>query len=330
MTAKTRLQDITRILCKTTTDYAELRETLAVYKKLLLDLTGFDMEEEGNRENIDTPLGMALGPTWAVMCIDDIMRTKYFVKGLVKAVTHLLRTQKSVHLLYAGCGPFASLFLPLTSVFGAGELQCTLIEINPQSLQYAQTTIGRLGLGAYIQGIYLMDASTATLPAIPHTDILLTETMQRALLKEHQVHIVANLLPQLSPQTLLIPEKITLELALRSINRDGDHALPASFEPVSTLFELTAATVRNGALAQLLETGRFRAPAQTLVPAAPATGNGHALFVTTTITVFDDEVIRLKESGLTLPVEIALPEPHQPLTIQYLIDRQPLITCERG
>jgi hypothetical protein len=326
MPDKTLLADIVRISTTPSAGYDVLRATFQQYKQLLLQVTGFDMEATAHRENINTPKGMALGPSWAVMCIDDFMRTKYFVEGLVKAVSQRLEQQQQVHILYAGCGPFASLFLPLTSLFSPEQLQCTLLEINPISLAYARQTIATLDISAYIHDSIEMDASNGVLPELPPTDILLTETMQRALVKEHQVFIVANLLSQLPPTTLLIPENIQLTLALRAINQQLDHYSTIPFRQHQPFMALNADGIRKGQWQQLQTLGHFQSDIVPITIPETAT-NDHAIFVLTDITIYDDVAIGLKESGLSLPVELGILAPGDTKEIQYVINGTPAIHC---
>ena len=68
------------------------------------------MENDRNREDIHLANGKALGTSWAARCVDDIIRTKKFVAGVYQAVQKLLNEypEKTVHILYAGTGPFAT------------------------------------------------------------------------------------------------------------------------------------------------------------------------------------------------------------------------------
>ena len=47
------------------------------------------------------------------MCVDDIMRTRRFVRGVYHAMADMLNAREGkINLLYAGTGPFAMLVLP--------------------------------------------------------------------------------------------------------------------------------------------------------------------------------------------------------------------------
>jgi hypothetical protein len=95
-----------------------LSETLDLYRDILLTASGIDLGGELEMGCIHTGAGVAIGTTWAALCIDDVLRTKRFVSGLYHAIKTVAdRRAGPVHVLYAGTGPWATLVLPLTSRF---------------------------------------------------------------------------------------------------------------------------------------------------------------------------------------------------------------------
>jgi hypothetical protein len=64
-----------------------------------------------------------------------------------------------IHVLYAGCGPFALLALPLMTAFSKQEVVFTLIDIHPESLRCARHLIDSFGYGAHVRAYACADAT---------------------------------------------------------------------------------------------------------------------------------------------------------------------------
>ncbi len=179
-------------------------------------VSGLNQEVVVNSENIALSTGKAIGPKWAGMCLEDTTRTCKFITGIHKAIQEVLKKkpQSPVTILYAGTGPFATLILPFLSLYKPSELQLILLEVNAISIENLKKIINGFDAYEYIKAIYHCDASNFILPSEFDADILLVECMQHALLREPQVTITYNLLPQLNKEAILIPQEISLHLAL--------------------------------------------------------------------------------------------------------------------
>src|SRR5690606_11717921 len=89
-----------------------------------------------------------------------------------------------------------------------------LLEVNPISIKSLMNIIKGFDASKYVKEIYHCDASNFSIPPKLDAHILLVECMQRALLHEPQVAITYNLLSQMKKEIILIPENISLYLAL--------------------------------------------------------------------------------------------------------------------
>jgi predicted RNA methylase len=150
------------------------------------------------------------------------MRTRQFIKGFelaIKAAKSKFKGE-TIKILYAGTGPFATLMLPMTTIFSSEEIQFTLIEINEVSIQHLEQVIDQFQVRPYVLDIIQADAATYELTNKGEHHMLITETMQRALKKEPQVGITLNLLPQIHKDGYLVPESINVNLALVDSKRD--------------------------------------------------------------------------------------------------------------
>ena len=130
-------------------DYQKLSIASKEYKNLLNGICGQNMDVENGRNDIDLDNGKALGTFWAALCMDDMIRTRRFIRGINKAIQEKINKQKSLHILYAGTGPFATLILPFIFRYPKEDMKYTLLEINPFSFEILKDVILKLGLKDY-------------------------------------------------------------------------------------------------------------------------------------------------------------------------------------
>ena len=287
------LAAITDVLLDEATGPDRLHDALDHYRDILLSASGIDLGEEDSLAYLDTGAGVAIGPTWAALCVDDQLRTKRFVSGLHRAIQDVAarRTDGPVHVLYAGTGPFATLAIPLMTRFTPQELQFTCLEITDGSYRAVRRLFSELGVQAYVRNTIQTDAATYRIDEALPVDILLSETMQYCLREEMQVPIMLNLMAQLPPDTIMIPERITLLLA--SLADDEEQAIDTE---LGTVFTLDRESLRN--YRPQLGTTDF----PTVHLAVPVTtADTGPLAIRTLIQVYAGYGLTDYESGLTIP-----------------------------
>ncbi|WP_125723485.1 SAM-dependent methyltransferase [Flavobacterium ustbae] len=159
--------------------------------------------------------GIALSSSGAADCVDDYLRTVSFIKGIYKAITKLLTdsTEKNINILYAGCGPFATLILPLLPLFDKGRISAILIDINASSLESVQNFITLIDLEEYDLQLIESNAITYAIPEDFIVDLTISETMDCGLTREPQIAISRNIIKQLSSNAIFIPQEIRIDLA---------------------------------------------------------------------------------------------------------------------
>lgn len=330
-----QLRTIASILRKEETDFKELTQTLKEYEALVLEVSRLNMEGESNRKNIHFEDGKAIGSTWAAHCIRDLLRTKTFVKGIFKAIESIRKHKEGpIHIFYVGTGPFATLILPVMATYSPQELQVTLMEINPLSIESVNRVIDKLGFRDHIKATLNENATKYVLDGEEGYDICISETMQRALEREQQVPIFINILPQLPSEVIVIPEKVSLDLRLvndekfrhRKSNAAEDYCIP-----LGQIFELSretvleyAATESNKEEANIFSPKSFRIPQKHL-----QTFNQLSVF--TEITVWQEESITVNQSALTLPLileDLSQESRDRQINIRYTIEQNPGIKYE--
>jgi hypothetical protein len=290
------LKEITQILLSEESSYGQIRDACLNLLQLFYHVTGFDESIPVNNKHMQTAAGQAVSPQAAAVCIRDMMRTHVFMRGLQKAIAAKLQQNpgRAVTVLYAGTGPFATLLLPLVTVFDAAQLQMLLLDINPASIAYLNSIIQYFNLETYVLQVVETDAVTYRVPPELKPDIILSETMMPSLKTEPQVSIVASLVGQ-CPQAILIPEKIEVVAALYNSKMDDK----IRFIHLETLLVFTKAEALKMAAEQ--QTGDAVFPVTRLQVNKPPEPYWSRLALLTFITVFNDAVLTLNESSLTMP-----------------------------
>lgn len=160
------------------------------------------------------PGGIALSSAEAAACLNDYLRTVRFIKGTYSAIKTLFNRfpDQEINILYAGCGPYAALLLPILYFFNEDDINVTLLDIDLSSIQSVKELVHILDLREYIHDIIQADAVKYQQPESQPLHMVITETMFHALIREPQVAITANLAPQITKNGILIPEAIKLNL----------------------------------------------------------------------------------------------------------------------
>ena len=333
-----RISEIAKVLIDDELDYLKLSNSLKDYKNLLFEISEIQLNHEEHRNNIYLDSGKAIATEWAIRCIDDIMRTKQFVKGVFEAVKDVqqIKGNDPVYILYAGTGPFATLALPLISLFDHTEIQFVFLEINPVSMAAVKKTINELEADTYIHSFHECDATKFDIPSDIEIDIVLTECLQCALAKEPQVSITFNLIKQLKKDVILIPEDISLYIGLSDTTKINHMSGSDSSEEINSHYTNSPAVYSLNK--ELVWNYRTNGPENGLSfePVEvdfESIGRDHFNQVTinTEITVYKDNHIKYNESGLTIPniiLDIYDESPPKGIRTQYLVSNSPVLKTE--
>ena len=295
MTQHDQLLSIAQVFIQDDLDYLALSQAIQSYKDILQTLSPIDLTNQENREDMYIAGGVAIGSTWAALCVDDMIRTQKFIKGISQAIDTVL-SQKTDHtpveILYAGTGPFATLILCLLPRYTPQQIQLTLLEINDISFQAVQNVFEQLGLKAFVRSFIQENAATYQIQHLP--DIIISETMVRALDKEPQVAIMMNLLDQVTPASIMIPQSIRLSLG---VSRFDAKSFKIEQETLHTLLEITPHNLKA-----YREAKKF--PIKQVKVNLNEWQSYHDLNIDTDIQVYEDCCISFNQSGLTVPKKI--------------------------
>ena len=89
-------------------DYLRLLKATQEDKAILNNFTEKDLDSEEGKNDLYFENGKALSTYHAALCLDDLIRTKKFIRGIDKAIIEKSKN-KPIHILYAGTGSFAPL-----------------------------------------------------------------------------------------------------------------------------------------------------------------------------------------------------------------------------
>ncbi|MCL1052124.1 phytanoyl-CoA dioxygenase family protein [Shewanella abyssi] len=184
-----------------------------------------------------TACGLAVSPTVAAKCAQDLLRTQQFIQGIEQAIADKSLHCTEVNILYAGTGPFGLLILPLLCYYkvihSPIRLTVTLIDIHRVSIDGITKIINEFELQDYISEIIVADATTFYPRKGVEFDLIVSETMKNALKKEPQIFIFAHLQQFLKADGVLIPERIQLSAWLTHMGRETEQLFTATQSPLA-------------------------------------------------------------------------------------------------
>lgn len=263
------------------------------------------------------PSGEALSPRDAARCVLDYRRTSKFLRGLYAAILEARERfpNAAIEILYAGCGPFAPLAIPLTTRFNSAEIKFTLLDIHKRSLDAARRIFQAFGKSDFVRDYIQCDAASYRNDA-PHViHVVVVEAMQAALEREPQVAITMNLAPQLCPGGIFLPERITVDCYLCDLTKEFP-AIPAETDAADSLsggsksrvrvnlgrvLELTAGSCHNLLAASNSDEHGGTSLTAKLLNVSEDVDGELDLMLLTAVTVFDSIALDDNESGLTCP-----------------------------
>jgi len=289
--------------------------------------------------------GVAINPQAAAYCIKDYHRSIIFIRAVHTAITSTLKksTDITIDVLYAGCGPFATLLIPLLGKYQKDNLNLTrfnftLLDIHKTSLDSARLLLNYFGINA--NNISLIQANACTYQHPTPLNLIIAETMQKSLEQEPQFTVTANLAPQLHDEGIFIPEKIVVKLCLaqweierdlveQNIKINHEHLVELERRfPLGTILSLQpqlAATLLRKAEYHPDTKKLALEPIQVQIPEIPQLNNFDALFLTY-IQVFKHYQLNDYESEITLPLKcqaLTVLKPGARYSINYQLGSYP-------
>lgn len=212
----TSISAINKVLLDESSDKNDIKRALDDFEVLCSEITGIHSDVSFDAWAEDTFLnnGLAINPQAAVSCIKDYQRSLVFIRGVHDAILDLLQISpdKQLKILYAGCGPFATLLLPLLPGLAPDQVELNFLDIHQESLESASKLIKFTGFSDF--DINMIQADACTYNHHEPLDLIISETMQKSLEQEPQFTVTANLAPQLTANGVFVPQNIQLRTCL--------------------------------------------------------------------------------------------------------------------
>lgn len=304
-----RLKELTDEILFSDLEHTRLQTSVAELYSVFSSMSGIADDSDGPDDGVETVLaqGRAISPKLAAKCTLDYLRTAQFLRATHAVVLEAQKRfpNQTLEIVYAGCGPFAPLALPLSTQFTSDEIQFTLLDIHQRSLKSVEKITHTLGVTTFIRDYVLCNATSYKHPTQRPLHVVVTETMQSALLNEPQLSIAMNLAPQITDGGILVPESIDIDACLVDFSYKPG---PSGTEkPVRIMLgrvaEITLDSCRR--LSRQFAAGAY--PQESSLPAGSVetpseVTEDFSLTLLTTITVFGKFALREYESLLTYPI----------------------------
>jgi len=285
-----------------------------IFKEIAkIDINGLNSGE------IILPSGKAISPSAAAHCLLEMKRTAVFLRGIKKAIDGKINEgRKNINILYAGCGPYATLVTPLLTLYRPGTIRVALLDINNASLNAVKKLITSLGLKDFISDYILADASVYKVNK--DYDIVISETMQACLQNEPQVAIMKNLIPQMSENAVFIPQQIYIDCYLRNPGKWNEKEAMHTEVKSIYLDKLFLIDKSNPDISGC----------RKIINIPDKLNDFIELVLYTTIVVFEDKILRVNDCSLNLPMKFYEFRERYAKSIEfsYSLNPNPKIDCK--
>ncbi len=313
--------------------YPDIWQSIDAIHAAMYSITGILRQQGDFQDGTDTalPAGVAISPAQAAQCLFDRMRTVIFMRGVHAAVAEALRRfpGQRLEILYAGCGPYCPLMLPIATQFSPERVRIHLLDYHEESIAAARKVVERLGIEESIGDIVCCDAVKYRVPPGRVLHVAITETLKPSLEREPQVSISANLASQLCKGGILVPESIAVSLYLLDFQKEFEWMQRGGEPPdrccLGIVFELTQESAAGLFGVIPPDGGSVTVPcAEIVLPDGLPLIDQYYLL--TEIGVFSAHALTFNQSQLTMPIRYRLKTPWGPgdrLAFQYVIDSHP-------
>lgn len=291
-----------------------------------------NLSQIGEGETL-TDNGLALSPTMAAMCAAEYKRTVEFLRGLNAAIRDVSQEipNRPVRVLYAGCGPYAILAVPLMALYAATTVEFVLLDIHQASIQCAKSIIDRFGLSASVRNYEIMDAMDYRINPEEAPDIILLEIMNTALTLEPQVAVTRHLLGQ-APSTTFIPSAVVVSLALVNSGKEFSFNTDKGVETdqrdrivLEDIFRLDKDSVRSWQ-----DIDDLHLPA-AVIKLPSSIDDVYDLNLLTTVKIYQDFLLKDYDCSLTLPKRLPIDgrsNADKKIHFHYQLGQQPRLVAE--
>jgi len=315
------IKELSTTILNNTSNFDTIKNTIDEVHKHYIEATNIADFSEGMQYNaaVPTASGMALSLNHAAACLLDYNRTAKFLDGMVALIREKQQQHpnETIHIFYAGCGPYAPFVTLVAPLFKASEVQFSVLEINATSIKIAKSLVQALELTDYVTDFHTSDAVTFQIPDAKKYHILFNETLDALLYRESYVPILWNMLPQLSENCTVIPNNVIVQANL-TFPQKADEEVRREKEAAVILDVREAVAVSDG---------------KTPLPDAfaPVSINlksdkrYHTMIVDTKVHIYKDIWLHRNESSLSIPLEMEISYPLEAPTVTFNYKLKPSV-----
>lgn len=215
------LSDNAKVILNENSTFGNIKNSIDELHKSFSGITNLTGKLEKAQSGIIFSEGEALSPISAAGTILDYVKTTKFIRGVKNAIDSQLEShnKKKVKLLYVGPGPYASLIIPLLPLFNENQLVVNLIDFHQESIDAVKKIIAKYELNKYVNQILAMDA-TKYLNQDQQFDIIIIDTIQKALVTEPQVALTKHFSQFLAGNGTLIPQEVKVSAVLADLQSE--------------------------------------------------------------------------------------------------------------
>jgi hypothetical protein len=329
----TRLADAASVLLFGDDDDRRSRAAVASLYRWFRDITGLHKNTADPRGRSATLLstGSAISPVDAGRCLLDARRTAVYLRGVHDAIQEARRRfpNEVIHVLYAGCGPFAPLCLPLLPLLAGQAVRFTLLDVHARAIESVEAILAALQLEGENVDCLACDATLYRNPDGRPLHVVISETMQQALEKEPQVAILMNTAPQLAAGGLMVPEMIAVDAVLTDLSRElgSNGVIPGSWSGRIPLGRILALDRERACAWAAAGVSSHLPPARIALP--PVVAAQYSLVLATTIRTFGAHMLQEYASGLTYPLMVNDWHAGEEVEFIYHLGKKPGFHLER-
>jgi hypothetical protein len=188
-----------------------------ILRRIFNKLMAISNEDKFTQENEYGDFGLKLSSALAANCAKDYFRTVKYWQALVNALNDL-DDVGTLRVLYPGCGPFATLVLPILTLSLNVRVELILLDATESSIENAKALWDSINSDQL--SVTFLHKDVLTFADSLGFDIIVFECLLKALEQEAQVAITLHVSQLLKTRGRLIPKSIECCLVATSYREE--------------------------------------------------------------------------------------------------------------
>jgi hypothetical protein len=219
---KSSIIDNIEIILNEESHFEDIKDSIDKFYNDFAKITSLTGKLEKPERGTVSFYGEILSPQTSAGSIFDYVHTTKFLRGIKKAIDHQLanKINNKCKLLAVCPGPFAKLIIPLLPLFDESQVEINVVDIHERSISALNSIISHFGFTNSFNQILVQDPITFNIDNENKFDIIIIDSIQKALFVEPQVAFTNYFSRFLAEDGNLIPEKIKISAALADLQNE--------------------------------------------------------------------------------------------------------------